>query len=162
MLGYTIAAEIDDIHRFASPAKLSGYTGVCPCVYQSGNTDRRGPLTHAGPKYLRWALMEAATHACRHPVYRERYERNKARLGKQRGAKVAQVDIARRLNEAIWQMLTRDHPSHRQAPRLFWPHRRPLYEMRHRSENTHTTQSSRDEAIESCVKRAPTTACRGP
>jgi len=52
--------------------------------------------------------MEAATHACRHPVYRDRYQRNKQRLGKQRGAKVAQVDIARRLAEAIWHMLTRN------------------------------------------------------
>jgi hypothetical protein len=52
--------------------------------------------------------MEAATHACRHPVYRDRYQRNKARLGKQRGAKVAQVDIARPHAEAIWHMLTRD------------------------------------------------------
>ena len=79
-------------------------------MYQSGSTDRRGPLTHAGPKYLRWALIEAATHACRHPVYRDRYQRNKLRLGKQRGAKVAQVDIARRLAEAIWHMLTHNQP----------------------------------------------------
>jgi transposase len=110
VLGYTIAAEIGDIHRFSSPTKLTGYTGLCPRVYQSGGTDRRGPLSHAGPKYLRWALMEAVTHACTHPVYRERYQRNKARLGRQRGAKVAQVDIARRLAEAIWHMLTRDQP----------------------------------------------------
>jgi len=110
VLGYTIAAEIGDIHRFASPKKLCGYTGLCPRVYQSGATDRRGHLTHAGPKYLRWALMEAATHACRHEAYRERYQRNKTRLGKQRGAKVAQVDIARRLAEAIWHMLTRNQP----------------------------------------------------
>ena len=110
VLGYTIAAEIADIDRFASPKKLTGYTGLCPRVYQSGGTDRRGPLTHAGPKYLRWALMKAATHACRHEAYRDRYQRNKARLGKQRGAKVAQVDIARRLAEAIWHMLTRNEP----------------------------------------------------
>ena len=110
VLGYTIAAEIGDIGRFASPKKLTGYTGLCPKVYQSGSTDRRGHLTHAGPKYLRWALMEAAVHACRHEVYRDRYQRNKARLGKQRGAKVAQVDIARRLAEAIWHMLTRNEP----------------------------------------------------
>ena len=110
MLGYTIAAEIGDIDRFASPKKLCGYTGLCPRVYQSGSTDRRGPLTHAGPKYLRWALMEAATHACRHEIYRDRYQRNKTRLGRQRGAKVAQVDIARRLAEAIWHMLTRNQP----------------------------------------------------
>jgi transposase len=110
VLGYTIASEIGDINRFASPKKLCGYSGLCPRVYQSGATDRRGHLTHAGPKYLRWALMEAATHACRHEVYRDRYQRTKARLGKQRGAKVAQVDIARRLAEAIWQMLTRNQP----------------------------------------------------
>jgi len=110
VLGYTIASEIGDIHRFATPKKLCGYTGLCPRVYQSGSTDRRGPLTHAGPKYLRWALIEAAQHACRHPIYRDRYQRTKARLGKQRGAKVAQVDIARRLAEAIWHMLTTHQP----------------------------------------------------
>jgi transposase len=53
VLGYTIAAEIGDIGRFATPAKLTGYTGLCPRVYQSGATDRRGHLTHAGPRYLR-------------------------------------------------------------------------------------------------------------
>jgi transposase len=110
VLGYTIAAEIGDIARFASPAKLAGYTGLCPRVHQSGDRDRRGHLTHAGPRYLRWALMEAATHACRHPVYRERYLRTKRRLGRQRGPKVAQVDVARRLAEAIWHMLTRNQP----------------------------------------------------
>jgi len=110
VLGYTIAAEIGDIHRFASPRKLVGYTGLCPSVYQSGSKDRRGHLTHAGPRYLRWALTEAATHACRHPVYRDRYQRTKQRLGRQRGAKVAQIDIARRLAEAIWHMLTRNQP----------------------------------------------------
>jgi len=110
VLGYTIAAEIGDIRRFDSPAKLCGYTGLCPRVYQSGAKDRRGQLTHAGPRYLRWALVEAATHACRHPAYRERYQRNKRRLGRQRGAKVAQVDIARKLAEAIWHMLTRNRP----------------------------------------------------
>jgi transposase len=110
VLGYTIAAEIGDINRFASPKKLCGYTGLCPSVYQSGSKDRRGHLTHAGPRYLRWALIEAAVHAARHPLYRERYQATKRRLGKQRGPKVAQVDIARRLAEAIWHMLTRNQP----------------------------------------------------
>jgi len=32
------------------------------------------------------------------------------RLGKQRGAKIAQIDIARKLIEAIWHMLTRNQP----------------------------------------------------
>jgi transposase len=110
VLAYTIAAEIGEIERFPSPAKLVGYSGLCPRVYQSGASDRRGPLSKQGPRYLRWALVEAATTACRHPVYRERYERTKRRLGKQRGPKVAQVDLARRLSEAIWHMLSRNRP----------------------------------------------------
>ncbi|HEU0303363.1 MAG TPA: transposase [Gaiellaceae bacterium] len=110
VLAYTIAAEIGDIARFASPTKLAGYSGLCPRVYQSGESDRRGPLSKQGPKYLRWALVEASTHACTHPHYRERYQRTRTRLGKQRGPKVAQVDLARRLAEAIWHMLSRNQP----------------------------------------------------
>jgi transposase len=110
VLGYTIAAEIGDIGRFASPEKLVGYTGLGPRVYQSGDSDRRGPLAKNGPKYLRWALCEATTHACQHPAYRDRHERTKRRLGRQRGPKVANVDTARRLAHAVWHMLTRNQP----------------------------------------------------
>jgi transposase len=108
VLAFTIAAEIGEIERFPSPEKLTGYTGLCPRVNQSGDKDRRGPLTKHGPSYLRWALLEATMHALKHPAYAKRYQRNKRRLGKQRGAKVAQVDIARRLTQAIWHMLTRN------------------------------------------------------
>jgi transposase len=118
VLGYTIAAELGDIGRFASPKKLAGYTGLCPIVRQSGGRDDRGPLALNGPKYLRWALIEAATHAARHPVYRERYERNRKRLGKQRGSKVARVDIARELATAIWHMLSKREPFAPGRPRV--------------------------------------------
>jgi transposase len=107
VLAFTIAAEIGEIERFPSPQKLTGYTGLCPRVVQSGDSDRRGPLSKHGPTYLRWALLEATMHALRHRAYSERYQRTKRRLGKQRGAKVAQIDIARRLCHAIWHMLTR-------------------------------------------------------
>ena len=110
VLGYTIAAEIGDINRFSSPTKLTGYTGLCPRVAQSGDVDRRGPVSKHGPKYLRWGLIEATTHACSHPLYKDRYQRLKRRHGRQRGAKVAQIDLARRLAEAIWYMLTRTQP----------------------------------------------------
>jgi transposase len=110
VLGYTIAAEIGEIERFASPKKLVGYTGLCPLVRQSGGRDDRGPLAKNGPKYLRWALIEAATHAARHPAYRDRYERTKRRLGRQRGSKVARVDVARELATAIWHMLSKNQP----------------------------------------------------
>ena len=110
VLAFTIAAELGEIERFASPQKLTGYTGLCPRVNQSGDSDRRGPLSKHGPRYLRWALIEATMHALGHPAYAERYQQNKKRLGRQRGAKVAQIDIARRLAHAIWHMLTRNQP----------------------------------------------------
>jgi hypothetical protein len=101
----------DRRHRtLRRPAKLSGYTGLCPRVHQSGYTDRRGPISKHGSRYLRWALFEAALHACNHPIYKERYQRTKRRLGRQRGPKVAQIDLSRKLTEAIWHMLTRNQP----------------------------------------------------
>jgi transposase len=110
VLAFTIAAEIGEIERFNSSHKLVGYTGLCPRVIQSGDKDRRGQLTKAGPKYLRWAMLEATMHALRHPAYRDRYQHTKRRLGRQRGAKVAQADIARRLTTAVWHMLTTNQP----------------------------------------------------
>ena len=110
VLAFTIASEIGEITRFPTAKKLCGYTGLCPRVHQSGESDRRGPLTKQGPKYLRWAMLEATMHALRHPAYSERYQRSKKRLGRQRGAKVAQIDIARKLTEAIWHMLTNNQP----------------------------------------------------
>ena len=77
---------------------------------QSGAVDARGPISKHGPKYLCWALFEAALNACKHPYYKERYQHTKRRLGKQRGAKVAQIDVARRLTEAVWHMLTTNQP----------------------------------------------------
>jgi transposase len=110
ILAYTIAAEIGDITRFETAKKLCGYSGLCPRVYQSGNQDRRGKLAKNGPKHLRWALVEAAVHAARHPAYIDHYQRTKVRLGRQRGAKIARVEIARKLAEAIWHMLTKEEP----------------------------------------------------
>jgi transposase len=110
VLAYTIAAEIGDIARFPAPVKLVSYTGLCPRVKQSGESDLRGPISKHGPRYLRWALIEAAIHASAHPVYAERYQRTKRRLGKQRGPKVAKIELARQLAEAIWHMLTRNQP----------------------------------------------------
>jgi transposase len=115
ILGYTIASEIGDISRFASPKQLVGYTGLCPRVIQSGEKDWRGPLAKNGPKYLRWALIEAAVHAARHPVYAEHYQRTKTRLGRQRGANVARVGSGTQAH--------RGHLAHAQTGSFFSPAR---------------------------------------
>jgi transposase len=110
-LAFTIASEIGDIARFPSARRLVGYSGLCPAVDQSGERDRRGPLRKNGPNYLRWALVEAAHSAVRwHPPYRELAERKRAQLGPKRGTKIAAIEVARRLTEAHWHMLTRNQP----------------------------------------------------
>jgi transposase len=105
VLGYTIAAEIGSIERFASPKKLCGYTGLCPRVYQSGQLDRRGSLAKNGPKFLRWALIEAATHAARHP----RLPRQEDRAGRNR-APARRSDLAHAHPQT--------NPSPRRSPRV--------------------------------------------
>jgi transposase len=110
VLAFTIASEIGEIGRFQSPAKLVGYTGLCPRVEQSGERDRRGALRKNGPNYLRWALVEAAHSAARHPAYSPVRERMRARHGPKRGTKIAAIEIGRRLSEAIWHMLTTNQP----------------------------------------------------
>ena len=119
VLAATIAAELGDIGRFRSAKALVSYTGLVPFVVQSGERDRRGPLTKHGPRYLRWALIEAATHACRHTAYRERYLRTRRRLGKQRGPRVARVEVARNLATAIWHMLTKRAPFTPAGPAIY-------------------------------------------
>jgi transposase len=55
VLAFTIAAEIGEISRFASPEKLTGYTGLCPRVLSQGSqtaaahSPSTGPPTCAGP-----------------------------------------------------------------------------------------------------------------
>jgi hypothetical protein len=69
---FTVACEIGDINRFSSPVKLTGYTGLCPRVNQSGEVDRRGPpraRRRPGLRQPRW-LSDAARH--HEPVDRSR------------------------------------------------------------------------------------------
>ena len=49
-------------------------------------------------------------NACKHPLYAERYQHTKRPLGRQRGPKIAQIELSRKLAEAIWDMLTANQP----------------------------------------------------
>jgi transposase len=110
ILAFTIASELGEIGRFATAVKFVGYTGLSPKVDQSGERDWRGPLRKNGPGYLRWALVEAAHTAVRHPCYQPVLARQLARHGRKRGRKIAVIEVARKLAEAIWYMLNRNQP----------------------------------------------------
>jgi len=109
VLGHTIGAEIGEIERFASPKKLVGYTGLCPRL----PVRREGPSRRAdqgGPEVP--ALGDARSHDARLPPPRlpRPLPSHQETPRRQRGAKVAQVDCARRLTEAISHMLTLQQP----------------------------------------------------
>ena len=66
LLALTIAVEIGEISRFASPEKLVSYGRLAPRVYQSGQArPRSGPLSKPGSRLLGWAAVEAAQQAWR-------------------------------------------------------------------------------------------------
>ena len=108
VLGLTIAAEIGDVARFASPRKLIGYSGLAPRVKQSGQRSRSGELSKAGSRTLRFAAVEAAQGARRetNPWHRL-YRHVKARTGKANPAKSA---VARKILIACWHVLSREQP----------------------------------------------------
>jgi len=53
-------AAIDDVGRFPHAHQLEAYLGLVPREYSSGDTQRRGPITKAGPSRVRWLLIQAA------------------------------------------------------------------------------------------------------
>jgi transposase len=110
VLGYPVAAELGGIGRFPSPKKLVGYTGLCPVSTSPVVGITAGPWPATAPAICAGALVEAAVRAARHPVCRGHYQRTKTRLGKQRGPAVARMEVARKLAEAIWHMLTKQVP----------------------------------------------------
>lgn len=99
VLGLMIRAEIGTITRFAHPAQLACYAGLVPRVIQSGAKCVHGPITREGSPWLRWALIEAATHGTgRHDAV-GRWAR---RLAVRKGALKARAAVARRLCEEIF------------------------------------------------------------
>ena len=119
LLGLTIASEIGDISRFSSARKLVGYSGLTPKIKQSGQSERIGRLSKAGPATLRWAAIEAAQQAWRptnpwHGLYID----VKRRHGKSNPAKAA---VARKVLIAAWHVLSLGQPFKPSAPRATYP-----------------------------------------
>ncbi|MBV9841102.1 MAG: IS110 family transposase [Sphingomonadaceae bacterium] len=97
-----VAAEIDDVGRFRSAAKLAAYAGLVPSTYSSGGKTFHGRIIKAGNKWLRWAFVEAVAPAvAADPMLKFDYERLKA----SKGANRAKVAVARKLLTIAYQVL---------------------------------------------------------
>jgi transposase len=61
----TIVAEVGDFRRFADARRFMSFTGLTSSEHSSGVSRRQGGITHAGNRYLRHVLVQAA-HNARH------------------------------------------------------------------------------------------------
>lgn len=104
-LSLLILSEIGDVNRFPSAKNLVSYAGLCPSTHSSGGKTFHGKITKQGSKYLRWALVEAATKAAMvQPEIKAFY----LRLKPTKGANRARVAVARKLLENIYHMLKKN------------------------------------------------------
>jgi transposase len=98
----TVLAELGDVRRFERSNQLPAFLGLTPGEYSSGSRIHRGHITHAGNKWVRTVLVEAAWVMIRYDKgLRALYERLKVRIGGKR----AIVAVARRLACRLRQML---------------------------------------------------------
>jgi transposase len=89
----TIIAEVWDVRRFHSPEHLCSWAGLTPTERSSADHTRRGHISKQGSRWLRWVMVEAATHALQNAGVRALY----LRVAERRGTKIARVAVARRL-----------------------------------------------------------------
>ena len=109
-------ATIDDAQRFRHAHQVEAYLGLVPREFSSGDSQRRGPITKAGPGRPRWLLIQAAVSILRRrPPEAEALWAWALRIAARRGKHVAVVALARRLAGILYALL-RDGS-------VFQPHR---------------------------------------
>jgi transposase len=100
-----VAAFIDDPHRFRDAKAVGRYFGLVPSQDQSGDRNRLGHITRAGPAVVvRQLIAEAIWEAVRRsPTVRAYFER--VRRDDRQRKKIALVASAQYLVRVIWAML---------------------------------------------------------
>lgn len=101
-----ILAEIADINRFKTPKELVSYAGLCPGIYQTGNTERN-VKNNAVNKLLKWILYECSGRAI---ILDPRFQKYFYRIKKNKGYKTAKRAAARKMAVIIWHILTKEEP----------------------------------------------------
>ena len=107
VLAATILAELGDAKRFRRSRQVVRVAGLDPVVRDSADTQRRGHLAKQGAPCLRWALVEAAQHACRkNSPDHELYVRARGHAG----ANPATLTIARKIGKRAFHVLRELEP----------------------------------------------------
>lgn len=109
VLGAMILAEIGDINRFGTPAKLLAFAGLDPSVNESGKSvNSTGSMVKRGSKYLRWAFGQAARCvSVNNPVF-QAYLDSKIKQGKHYS--IACSHVAKKLCRVLFAILRKNTP----------------------------------------------------
>ena len=97
-----ITSEIGDIARFCTPKKLVSWSGLCPTLYQSGDSLYHGKMKH-GNRKVQTVMIQAAKTAARTD---ERMRTFYTWLAKRHGHNVSITHVANKMMTIIWYMLT--------------------------------------------------------
>jgi transposase len=95
---------LDDAGRFRAPGAVASYLGRVPREASSGERQRKGAITKAGPSRMRVLLIQSAWHVWRSPSGSAALHAWVRRLADRRGRRIAVVAMARRLARILWAM----------------------------------------------------------
>jgi transposase len=98
VLAAVFVAEIGDVARFASAARLCSWAGLTPRHHESDQSVHRGHITKQGSKLVRWAAVEA--------VQKLRGDTKQfsdfRRIADRRGKSIGRVAVARKLLTLVY------------------------------------------------------------
>jgi transposase len=97
-------STLDDVGRFRGPNAVSAYVGVVPHEASSGERQRRGAITKAGPTHIRAVRVQASWNVWRSPRGSATLHAWVHRLADRRGKRIAIVGLARRLTRILLAM----------------------------------------------------------
>jgi transposase len=92
-----VASAIDSPKRFARGRQAASYSGLVPTVRDSGESARRGGITHEGRSLVRHALVQAAHSALRSRALSPSLRAWAYRLSARRGRQIAVAALGRKL-----------------------------------------------------------------
>ena len=102
-----VAVSIDRIERFEKATSLVSFMGLCPRVYQSGDSNRHGRMKKNADRTLTWVMMNAAMVAKQHDPYLAAFYEGHA---KRQPPMIARSHLANKMATYIWHMLSKNIP----------------------------------------------------
>jgi transposase len=110
-----LAAYIADITRFISPSHLVSWAGLCPSVYQSGESLHLGKMKD-GNRKVKWITIQAANAAIRcDPMLKSYYEK-KLRTHHRN---IALTHVANKMLKILWHMLSEKRLYNERSEKLY-------------------------------------------